>query len=126
MNARTHVLIWLSLISAEFAVAAYPDVIRETFGVDRFVAVAGLMGGFCAVTFAGSLALTASSILGSLARVIASGSVGMYCGGLAAPLVTSTLGAKVGSIAPAPAAFLVALAAPLIYARIAGRLKKEQ
>lgn len=126
MNARTHALIWLSLLSAEFAVAAYPDMIRDTFGVDRFVAVAGLMGGFCAVTFAGSMMLTVGGILGSVARVIASGSVGMYCGGLAAPLVSNAIGAKAGTITPPLAAFLVAFAAPLIYARLAVRLKKEQ
>jgi hypothetical protein len=122
-----HLAFWLAVLVVVGSAVAAPgsDVFREHFGVDRLVAVAALMGGFCAVTFAGSLVLTVGSVLNSIARVIASGAVGMYCGSLAAPLL-SGMGLKVGVLAPATATFLVACGAPLIYAWGARRFKKEK
>lgn len=125
---RAHLMFWLVFVAVVGSAMAAPpsDVFREHFGVDRLVAVAALLGGFCAVTFAGTMAITLAGTFASLCRVIASGAFGMYCGGLAAPLVSGAFGGKVGAISPAPAAFLVALAAPLIYGKIAAWLKKEK
>ena len=110
--------------ASAFAVPAV-DIFRENFGVDRIVAVAAFMGGFCAVTFQGSLSLTVTGIIGSVASVLAFSAVGMYCGAFAAPLIAAVFGGTVGAAAPAPSAFLVAWGAPFIYMRLKAWRNKE-
>lgn len=124
---RAHLMFWLVFVAVVGSALAAPpsDVFHEHLGVDRLVAVAALLGGFCAVTFAGSITMTTLGAIHSVARVIASGSVGIYCGSFAAPLIVQ-VAPKAGAVAPATAAFMVALAAPLLYGIIAKRLKKEK